>query len=343
MVILERAAGVPVLSTQNLLLDMTPYVKRDSFNMNNFPKVLLGFSYYKGQLVSLPFIRSTPVFYYNKGLFAKAGYHKAPKTVNELVTMGKKIAVIKNGQTEVYGFEMLNDPAWYVQNFVYQLGSNILSKDGLTAPCLADGKLLKVLTAWRQWVDSGWCAAPTVTNWETNMKDLFNQGKIASFIMSSGGMTSILKTGKVAGIDVGVAFLPTMGKPAAPTGGGNLAIIKKNTTPQQQAAAWEFMKFLMSDEQVALNAASTGYLPATISSTKTEVIQKLWRENPQYKVAFDQLAIAQELPWSPYKSEFEEVMTTTCSNLIMDRSITPKQAVENLKREASVIFPRKKK
>ncbi|HEY8464784.1 MAG TPA: extracellular solute-binding protein, partial [Bacillota bacterium] len=298
---------------------------------------------YKGQLVSLPYIRSTPLLFYNKDLFAKAGAKRPPKTIDELVAIAKKVAVIKNGQTQVYGFELLNDPAWFIQNMLYQIGSNILSKDGNSSPCLTDGKMLKVRSAWRKWVDEGWCAPPNVTSAESTMKDQFNQGKIASYFASSGGMTNILKNGKAAGINVGVAFLPTMGKPAAPTGGGNIAIIKKNTTPQEQAAAWEFMKFLMSDEQVASNAAQTGYLPVTISSTKTDIIKKLWAKNPEYKVAYDQLAFAQELPWSPYKSEFEEVMINVCSNLIVDRGITAKQAVENLKREAAVIFPRKKK
>lgn len=341
LVVLERAAGVPVLATQGVLLDMTPYAIRDNFDTKNIVKVFLDYSYYKNQLISMPYIRSTPVFYYNKALFAKAGYKKAPKTIKELIEVGKKITVSKNGETTVYGFEMLNDPGWFVQNMLYQLGSNLISKDGLSVPALKDGTMLKVLTEWRKWVDEGWCAAPSVTRGEATMKDLFNQGKIASYFASSGGMTNILKNGEAAGIEVGVAFLPTWDKQAAPVGGGNIAIIKRNNSDQEMAAAWEFIKFLMSDQEVASNAASTGYLPVTYSSVKTDIIKKLWAEKPEYKVAFDQLEIAQELPWSPYSSEFIEVLKTVCSQLIMDRSISPEEAVKILQSEASVIFPRK--
>ncbi len=341
LVVLERAAGVPVLATQGVLLDMAPYAKRDRFDTNNIVKVFLDYSYYKSQLISMPYIRSTPVFFYNKALFAKAGYKKAPKTIKELIDGGKKITAVKNGETTVYGFEMMNDPAWFVQNMLYQMGSNLISKDGLSVPSLKDGTMLKVLTAWRQWVDEGWCAAPSVTREEATMKDLFNQGKIASYFASSGGMTNILKNGEAAGIEVGVAFLPTWDKQAAPVGGGNIAIIKRNNSEQEMAAAWEFMKFLMTDEQVASNSASTGYLPVTYSSIKSDIIKKLWAEKPEYKVAYDQLDIAQELPWSPYSSEFIEMLKTVCSELILDRSITPEQAVKNLQNEASIIFPRK--
>src|SRR5690606_15919251 len=196
-------------------------------------------------------IRSTPLFFYNKALFAEAGYETAPTTIEELIEAGRKITKKSDrGETEVYGFELLNDPAWFVQNMLYQLGSNMLSEDGMTVPALEDGTMLKVLSAWREWVDEGWTAAPSVTSAESAMKDLFNQGKIASYFASSGGMTNILRNAEAVGIEVGVAFLPTWDKPAAPTGGGNIAIIQRNKNDQQMAAAWEFIKFLMTDEQV---------------------------------------------------------------------------------------------
>ena len=81
----------------------------------------------------------------------------------------------------------------------------------------------------------------------------------------------------------------------------------------------------MSDEEVARNAAETGYLPATYGSVEQPIIQELWAERPEYKVAFDQLEIVQEMPWSPHNSEFIEQWKVICSQLIIDRSITPKK------------------
>ena len=341
IVLLERAAGVPVLATQGVLLDMTPYAERDGFNLDNIPPVLLKYSYYDGQLVAMPYIRSTPLFYYNKQMFAEAGFTEAPKTIEELVEVGRALhQVDANGETVRWGFALLNDPGWFIQNMIYQMGSNLVSEDGTKVICLEDGTMLKALSAWRQWVDEGWCWPPTVTRGESTMKDLFNQGKIASYFASSGGMTNILRNAEAAGIEVGVAFLPTWDpeRPSAPTGGGNLAVIQAGKTPQQMAAAWEFMKFVMSDEEVAGNAADTGYLPATYGSVEQPVIKELWAERPEYKVAFDQLEIAQELPWSPYNSEFIEQLKVVCSQLIIDQSITPEQAIEQLKIEAQLIF-----
>ncbi|MEI4600248.1 extracellular solute-binding protein, partial [Klebsiella pneumoniae] len=47
----------------------------------------------KGNLLSFPFNSSTPIFYYNKTLFKKAGLdpEKAPKTWPEVAEAGKKL------------------------------------------------------------------------------------------------------------------------------------------------------------------------------------------------------------------------------------------------------------
>jgi sn-glycerol 3-phosphate transport system substrate-binding protein len=338
MVVLERAAGVPVLADQGVLADMTPYVNRDNFKMDNFLPVLLGYSYYNNQIISLPYVRSTPVFYYNKTMFEKAGYTNAPKTFAELETISKKL--IETGATKK-GFELLNDPAWFVQNMMYQLGSNMLSKDGKSAPCLEDGALLKVLSSWRKWVDDGWCAPFVSTDAETAMKKAFYQGELASFVASSGGLTTVLKSSTE--FELGVANFPSMSDTvqAAPTGGGNIAIIDRGNNEQIKAASWEFMKFLMTDEQVAENAVNTGYLPTTYSSANAQLLKDSWTKAPQYKVAYDQLKIAQELPWSAYKADFEELLKEYCSYVIQDQTYTPEQAVKEMKENAAIIFPAK--
>ncbi len=337
LVVLERAAGVPVMAEQDVLLDMTPYIERDNFDMDNFLQVLLGYSYYNDEIISLPYIRSTPVFYYNKSLFEKAGYTEPPKTFTELEEIGKKL--VADGLCE-YGFELLNDPAWFVQNLMYQLGSNMLSEDGLSAPCLEDGALLSVLTSWRKWVDDGWCAPFVSTSAESAMKEQFYQGNLASFVASSGGLANIINNS--VDFELGVSYFPTLSDiTSAPTGGGNIAIVERGNDEQTLAAAWEFVKFLMSDEQVALNAANTGYLPITYSSATSQVLIDQWKEQPLYKVAYDQLEVAQELPWSGYKADFEELLKEYCSYVIQDQSQTPEEAVEQIKLNSYAIFPLK--
>lgn len=342
MVVLERAAGVPVMASEGVLADLRPYIDASGLDLDNFAQILLAYSYDQdGQLISLPYIRSTPVFYYNKTMWDEAGL-VAPKTIDELITAGKQLTkVAENGETDVYGFQLLNDPAWFIQNMLVQLGSNIFTEDGQSIPALEDGTMLKALSAWREWVDEGWCAPFVSTSASDAMYALFNQGRLASFMQSSGSMANIIKNASEAEVpfEVGVAFLPTWDKPAAPTGGGNIAMISEGNDKEHLDAAWEFINFLMSDEQVAYSAAKTGYLPSTKTSIEEAVLQDLYAAFPQYKVAFDQLEIGQEIPYSEYKDDFEKAWRSVCSLLIQDRSITAEEAIQMLKDEASIIFP----
>ena len=69
LVHVERAAGVPPLASQGVLLDMTPYAERDGFDLNNIPPVLRS-TLLRG---SSPYLRPfDSLFYYNKQMLLPA-------------------------------------------------------------------------------------------------------------------------------------------------------------------------------------------------------------------------------------------------------------------------------
>lgn len=71
---LERAFVEPY-ATSNRLEDLKPYMEKSGINEDDFVKGLMGYSYYNndGKLISIPFSRSTPIFYYNKDAFKEVG------------------------------------------------------------------------------------------------------------------------------------------------------------------------------------------------------------------------------------------------------------------------------
>ena len=331
IVVLERAAGVPDFAIEGKLVDLTPYVEAAGIDMDNFQQALLGFSYYEDELIALPYIRSTPVFYYNKTAADELGL-KAPETIEDMIAFGKAMTVIENGETARYGVYMPNDPAWFIANMMWQMNSALFNDEGTRIPCLEDGSLEKALTAWREWVDEGWFAVPVPTG--VSATEQFSLGKFGAIFNSCGSMANILST---ADFEVGVCYLPYWDVPSAPTGGGNIALLKDN--PQEYIdAAWEFLAFLMTDEQIAQEAAYTGYLPTTKTSTQTEVIQNLWAEHPQYQVAFDQLENGHELPWCEFKADFEDQMTIICGQLIQSQEIDVATAMQKLNEAAENIY-----
>ncbi len=328
-----------------VLADMMPYAKADGFSVTNIMSpFMLTMGNREGKLHSVPFFRSTPLLYYNKGMAAKAGV-TPPTTMQELEAFGK--ALYKKdakGEVQVWGFECLKDFGYYNAANLWQLGSSMFNEKGTASPALQDGTMLKVLSDWRRWVDEGWCRPFDSTEQGAKMSELFYQGKLASMWQSCGALRNTMNGASAAGIELGVMPFTTYDtkKPVSEIGGGNVGIIGKGNSKKQIAASWEFIKVLMSDDVVANTSIATGYLPVTNSVSTFKTMTDYWKTNPLAKVAYDQLgtAVPQEFPYVPFLQDFTIVCWDASSLLIQDRSLTPQQAVDYIKKNTADLFRR---
>ena len=226
---------------------------------------------------------------------------KVPTTMDELVEFAKAfVQKDADGTVTRWGFEMFNDYGYYQASFLWQLGESMVAADG-TSPALEGTSMLKQLTDWQNWVKEGWCRPFDSTNASSIVKEMLYQGKIGCYLDSSGSMKNNIKFMTEGGYELGVARFPTynVDKRAVEVGGGQIALIGKGNTEEQIEAGWEFLKFLMTDEQVYLNSTRSGYLPITKSVATYEPMLKFWEENPSYKIPFDQMqeyGVCQEYP-----------------------------------------------
>ncbi len=327
----------------DVLADMMPYAQQDGFDVNNImPPFMLTMGNQNGELHSVPFFRSTPMLYYNKGMADAAGL-TAPTTMDELEAFAKALYKVNaSGEVEVWGFECLKDFGYYNAANLWQLGSSMFNEDGSASPALEDGTMLKVLSDWRRWVDEGWCRPFDSTDQSAKMTELFFQGKLASFWSSCGSLRNVMKGCADAGIELGVMPFTTYdtANPVSEIGGGNVGIIAANNSEEQIAASWEFVKMLMSDEVVCNTSMATGYLPVTNSVSTYPTMTEYWASNPLAKVSYDQLgtAIPQEFPYVSFLQDFTIVCWDATSLLIQDKSITAEEAVEYIKTNTADLF-----
>ena len=98
------------------------------------------------------------------------------------------------------------------------------------------------------------------------------------------------------------------------------------------------MKFLLTKEQDALNHVKTGYVPSTKAAADAQAVKDLWSAGPFRQVGFNQLTYAQDAPPSDYGAEWQVAFKAAISSLIQEGTITPEEAVEQLKSEAENIF-----
>lgn len=334
---------VAIMMDDGILEDMMPYAQRDGVDLDNF---FSGMIQVPGNteetLYSLPYIKSTPVLYYNKTMADAKGL-TAPTTMEEFEAFAKALYEVDatSGEVTTWGFEGLNDFTYYQGAFLWQIDQPLWTEDG-KSPALAGDGMLKILSDWRRWVDEGWCRPFDSTNASSIMKEMFAQGKMGCFWESCGSMANIVKSSKEAGFELGVANLPQydLNNCVVPIGGGNIGLMKSNNTQEQLDAGWEFIKYIISDEMVAYNAINSGYLPTTKSVAETETMQNFWAENPTYKIPYDQLdwGIEQAYPYFEGNSELKTNIQGQVSLLIQEQSITAEEAVEQMKAENEHLF-----
>jgi sn-glycerol 3-phosphate transport system substrate-binding protein len=106
-----------------------------------------------------------------------------------------------------------------------------------------------------------------------------------------GTIKAVLGGSNAPDVELGVAPFPSPGpkKGGVLVSGGELFMVNKSS-PEKQAAAWQYLKFLDSAESLTTWAIGTGYLPIRKGAADSSQMQQYWQQNPEFKVAYDQLA-----------------------------------------------------
>ena len=84
-----------------------------------------------------------------------------------------------------------------------------------------------------------------------------------------------------------VAFMPKQKKYGTDIGGTGIGIFKSN--PKREAAAWTFVRWMTDTERSAFWSEKTGYIAARKSSHTFPSHVKFLQENPNNRVAAEQL------------------------------------------------------
>ncbi len=236
---------------------------------------------YNGAHYAVPYARSTPIFYYNKDFYRRAGLpDRAPATWDEARDYARRL---KEGGVGVpsFGFPPQDQyVGWTMSNVVWGYGGAWSREWDFDA--VADTKTRDALAFARSAVDEGWAV---VTSGDPTTP--FAAGAVGQVVASTGALRDVLDA---APFEVGVGFLP--GGPAeqdkvVPTGGAGLAIAAK-AAPEKQLAAAMFIAFMTNSANTATFSAATGYLPVQADADMSAV----YAQTPQFQTAVEQLARA---------------------------------------------------
>jgi sn-glycerol 3-phosphate transport system substrate-binding protein len=290
----------------------------------------------KGKTYAIPFQRSTPVLYWNKAAFQEAGLdpEKGPADWDEMVAFAKKLTKKDaSGNVTQWGLEIPSDSntSWLFSGLTAANGVRLMNADGNKT----DFDDPRVVEALRFFLDLSktYAVQPAgLTSWGTAPRD-FLEKKLAMIWQTTGNLTNIRQN---ATFPFGVAMLPKKIRYGAPTGGGNFYIFK-GISPEKQAMAFKFVKFMTTPERAAAWSIATGYVATSPAAYATDAMKKYIADFPQAAVARDQLQYA-----GPEITvhEGQRVMKVFNDNLqaALTGGKTPEAAMKDAQREADHIL-----
>lgn len=249
---------------------------------DDFVPALYGDYEYDGQHWAAPYARSTPLFYYNKDMWAAAGLpDRGPETWEEFASWTGQLQPQLPADSAPLGMSVGTSwSAWWFENMIWGHGGQYSDEweTTLDTPeALEAGAFVRDLFHGEQ---------PVATVSEDATVD-FASGTVAATIGSTGSLKGILDS---ATFEVGTAYLPD--GPAGggtPTGGTGLAI-PSSRTPEEQLAAAMFLQFLTDTDQTAYFSQNTGYMPVRTSAVESDTMKAVYEQAPQFRTAVDQLA-----------------------------------------------------
>jgi sn-glycerol 3-phosphate transport system substrate-binding protein len=244
----------------------------------------------KGNMLSMPFNSSTPVYYINKDAFKKAGLdpEKAPKTWKEFGIAAGKLKA--SGQSCVY---TTGWPSWvHVENFSAWHNLPIGTQENGIASVDAQFSINSPLHVAHiqmlaDYAKNGWF---TYAGRRNEAEAKFFSGECAMLTSSSAAQANIRKNAK---FDFSVNFLPyndeIKGAPQnSIIGGASLWVLGGKKADDYKGVA-QFLNFIGQPERQAKWHQETGYVPLTNSATDITKKSGYYEKNPGTDVATRQL------------------------------------------------------
>lgn len=291
------------LYRNNALVSLEGFIANEpDFDLDDFIPEMLAGPTFDGELYGFPINTSTPVLYLNLDLFEQAGLgpEDYPTNWDEVYEVSKRIA---DPARPTYGVRVYNS-GWIMDSFFNQFGGRLFD-DGYTRSLVNSREIKDAMALWQRMVAEG----VAVYQGGGDGSNMDAAGQIGISLRSTG---SIQWYHDNITYDWDVIPFALGPNPAVSLGGGNVYMIQR-TSSQEQLAAWEFLKYLTTTENQIRWSLATGYMVSRRSAFESPEIQRIFEDDPRYRVTYDQLPYAFPRPkietWTEIENMIQEAMT----------------------------------
>ena len=277
-------AYIPAYGDGGLSEDLYPYVKATNYDLTDFGEGVLEAASYEGRLVTLPFLLSTNVIFYNKDLAKSMGV-QIPATWDGMDAFMRAATKRSGGTTQLYAFGMAGFDHRYYETLFTNQGINIINRDGRTTD-LDSPKALEMHRKFKEWCDAGYMQWATSSE---RMRQDFVDG-LTFAVSHTSSVYNIYE--ETCDFEVGMAWLPGG---ATRFGGvmGNVILIPAKASQKEKNAGWNLLEFLTSRDINMTWTNLTGYMPTRKSIINTDDGRKFLNEKPEFKMLIDNMDLIQ--------------------------------------------------
>ena len=242
---------------------------------------------FDNQRLGFPPNRSMEVMYYNATLLKELGYDAPPTTPEEF----KEMACAAHAADANNKGYLLRDDASAVASWTYAYGANFLDDP------------------------EGFPNAEFAAR-----RTLFAQGSSSGIPFYAGDTKKVAEEAGKEADEWGVAAIPhTTPDPVQNIYGGDVMVTF--TTPEQQLAAWVFIKWFTSPEIQAKWDEISGYFPTRLSTVDN--LQEYLTSNPQWAQAVELLPFSAYEPQLISYTGVRDAMTEAFNAIIQGADIQP--------------------
>lgn len=231
------------MAARGMLLDLTPYIRRDKWDLGQYFPILLDAYSYQGKLFGMPNDCAPIIQYYNADLLEKAGLELPDMnwTWDKLAVAARKTTVWdKDGRVSRYGFGM---PFWThtLFPFIFQANGMVLSSDG--KPAFDNPGAVEAFQFLERLMFETKAMMPGPEDARKPSYERFMAGDLPLLHQGAWMISTTLRS--IKSFEWGIAPLPAGRRKATVIAFGGYAIPANAFHPEE---AWEFLKFATSYE-----------------------------------------------------------------------------------------------
>ena len=317
------------------IVDIAPYMDSPKWGLSSteksdFVQSFLKQDFISGAQVGFPPNRSLEVFYYNVDWLSELGFDNPPRTWDEFVQMCRLARDNPFSRSEDKGRSLgflIEAEASRLASLVFTRGGDLVDETS-SRYTIETPAMRGALSMLRELMEDG---SIELMGEEYGDQREFAAGQVLFILRSSSGLPFV-----TSAVEDGLDFTWTvtyppneLEEPIINVYGASVSLCK--TTPQQQLAAWLFVKWFTEPAQQARWVRASNYFPVR-RSTASE-LGEYFEENARYKSAYELLDFGKSEPtlsgYQQVRRVLQEAMVEIIEGGDMDRVLADVQQDAN--------------